>query len=103
MIMNLHERLGIIFGLGLPKFAFSSPVNAIKDHANLVANEFNAALLQTSAEALDVPVTESPISTRAADLLDVDCTVPASPISSSSPFQSAPVAATPHADHDELF
>lgn len=77
MIMNLHERLGIVFGLGLPRFSFSSPVKAAKSSANLVTVAHEAAALTTAAQQLDV-------STPKPNPFDTET------VSNASPFPSTP-------------
>lgn len=76
MIMNLHERLGIVFGLGLPRFSFSSPVKTVKSPDNLIPQSCDGALLQTASQSLDVSTTAAPVARdtvmQAAALLDVD-------------------------------
>lgn len=60
MIMNLHERLGIVFGLGLPKFSFSSPVKAVKASANLVCKEVTSTAAKDIAPANATAAPEKP-------------------------------------------
>lgn len=71
MIMNLHERLGIVFGLGLPRFSFSSPVKTVKSPDSLIPQSHDGALLQTASQSLDVPMVRD-TAMQAAALLDVD-------------------------------
>jgi len=101
MIMNLHERLGIVFGLGLPRFSFSSPVKTVKSPENLIPQSHDAALLQTASQSLDVlamavPVVRDTVM-QAAALLEPT----ASPFPSAQPIapEAAPLDAQPISAH----
>lgn len=98
MIMNLHERLGIVFGIGLPKFSFSSPVKTVKDAKNLVPIACAGARLESAAESLNItPAAPGVLSeAAAASLADFDFAIaPASPVALAAPASSPFPAATP--------
>lgn len=70
MIMSLHPRLGIIFGLGLPQFAFSSPVSAIKSKDNLLPKSAVGENLESAEDALDISIKKPSRFGKSSDDLD---------------------------------
>ena len=69
--LNLHERLGVIFGVGLAKYAFSAPVKTVKTSKNFVCQAFEGAALITATEALNV----SDLSIKKQDLRKADALI----------------------------
>lgn len=67
MIQNLdydgRKRLGVIYGLGLAQFAYSSPVKVEKDEKNLVSQIFEGSALDTGKSQFDISDEESSTTT----------------------------------------